>query len=415
MGGSTNSLDSLSSPSPSPPPSLSRAEGSVLVSASTKPKSAEPAAGLDSDSELSELTEEEQDEKQKHKQKQKKSEVSSLSPGAARSSSSNRRGTASTMRGGPRRGGRKKRSTLVPAPMWGWAMYGSEQDTENHNVGGEEIEGNDGKEAVHIPHNHISAPNPLDVLTSAALSAENPEQAFARLKSDSQETEEEEEKLIDVSEVKGVTVPADGDIDMADLVTINRSTVVANGIASPRASTPDSIASSRPSPPNNVPQVAYASTSRIPTGASTTEDEDDNTDIEENEIEPDEQHKSILTAKSRSKPNLRIDASAQLPSHIPFNSVDTPPSSFPPNTTVSDKSPITPSTTTATATNSKAKASRGGRGRGRGRGRARTRGMRVAVPLEADRPPALGIDEVGTSGSYRDSSPARETLMDHVS
>lgn len=80
-------------------------------------------------------------------------------------------------------------------------------------------------------------------------------------------------------------------------------------------------------------------------------DEDDNTDIEENEIEPDEQPKSILTAKLR------------------CYSVDTPPSSFPPNTTVSDKSPITPSTTTAPATNSKAKASRGGRGRGRGRAR----------------------------------------------
>ncbi|KAJ3847748.1 hypothetical protein EV368DRAFT_87373 [Lentinula lateritia] len=101
-------------------------------------------------------------------------------------------------------------------------------------------------------------------------------------------------------------------------------------------------------------------------------DEDDNTDIEENEIEPDEQPKSILTAKLR------------------CYSVDTPPSSFPPNTTVSDKSPITPSTTTAPATNSKAKASRG----------------------EADRPPASGIDEVGTLGVNIEIPPSKEDAMD---
>ncbi|KAJ3884728.1 hypothetical protein GG344DRAFT_83591, partial [Lentinula edodes] len=146
-----------------------------------------------------------------------------------------------------------------------------------------------------------------------------------------------------------------------------------------------------PIPPQHSASSDHDHEHVFPDSPTTSTDEDDNTDIKENEIEPDEQPNYLL---------------------IPFNSVDTPPSSFPPNTTVSDKSPITPSTTTAPVTNSKAKASRGGRGRGRGRGRARTRGMRVAVPLEADRPPASGIDEVGTLGVNIEIPPSKEDAMD---
>ncbi|KAJ7594196.1 Sds3-like-domain-containing protein [Mycena floridula] len=76
MAGSTNSLGSLSSPSPSPSPPPEQ----------TRP--AEPtSAGLDSDSELSELTEEE-----------------------------------SETFGGNSRRGRKKRSSIIPTPIWGWVQ-----------------------------------------------------------------------------------------------------------------------------------------------------------------------------------------------------------------------------------------------------------------------------------------------------
>ncbi|KAJ3746340.1 Sds3-like-domain-containing protein [Lentinula detonsa] len=417
MGGSTNSLDSLSSPSPSPPPSLNKAEGSVSKSASTKQKSPEPTAGLDSDSELSELTEEEQDEKQKHKQKQKKPGLNSLSPGASRSSSSNRRGTGSAVRGGSRRGGRKKRSTFVPAPMWGWAMYSAEQDTEKSNGAGEENEEKDETANVHISPNSISAPNPLDVLTSAALDAENFRSAFSRLKSNSQETEEEEERPINISEAQDVTVVVDGDIDITNSATIRKQTTLVvndiSSIASSRAPTPDSIASSRPSPPKDVPSVAYVSTSRLPVGASTTEDEDDNTELEEDEI--DEQPKPVTTTKSRPKPDLRIDASAQLPSNVTSNSADphSPSPHLPPLSASFVKSPIKSSTTTVTATNSKPRSSRGGRGRGRGRGRARTRGTRVNVPSEVDRPTTVDNvdDQVGTAGVSINVPPSKDDAM----
>ncbi|KAG5353615.1 hypothetical protein C0989_004724 [Termitomyces sp. Mn162] len=94
MAGSTISLDSLSSPSPSlsPPPE------------SNKP--AEPtSAGLNSDSELSELTEEEQEADKRDNVPRK----------GIRNSASHRGGRPS------RRGGRRKTSSIVPAPMWGWA------------------------------------------------------------------------------------------------------------------------------------------------------------------------------------------------------------------------------------------------------------------------------------------------------
>ncbi|KAF9078333.1 hypothetical protein BDP27DRAFT_1309429 [Rhodocollybia butyracea] len=373
MAGSTNSLDSLSSPSPSPPPTTSKASGSASGPTSTtkKQKAAEPAAGLDSDSELSELTEEELDEKQKHKQKQKNADNNSP---ASRPSSTNKRGTGSNMRGGSRRGGRKKRSTLVPAPMWGWAVYNAEQGVDKGTDGEE-------NEETAVTAN-VLAPNPLDVLTSAALDAESSRPTFSRRKLDSDETEEEEEKPADkVTDDVAIDVPD----SVPGAVDDRRSS-----IASSRAPSQDSLASSRPSPPKELPPppiaTVYASTSRLPAAASTTEDEDDNTEVDE-----DDDHPRPTATKSRPKPNLRIDASAQLPSTNSSSHTSSP--QMPPPSAASVKSPVTPSSSTTT----KPKSSRGGRGRGRGRGRARTRGMKVHVPdphIEVDKPtPADVIDD----------------------
>ncbi|KAJ3774341.1 hypothetical protein FB446DRAFT_787035 [Lentinula raphanica] len=413
MGGSTNSLDSLSSPSPSPPP-MNKAEGSVSKLTSTKQKPTEPAAGLDSDSELSELTEEEQDEKQKHKLKQKKFELNSLNPDA--SSSGVRRGGAGfPVRGGPRRGGRRKRGTLVPAPMWGWAMYPTAQDADTGPADDVEDEDQDETSNVHISPTPISAPNPLDVLTSAALDADDAPSPFSRSKPEGQELEGED-KSGDSSEAKGVTVVV-GDIDALNSMTAKKHTVLlSNGkssIASSRAQTPDSIASSRPSPPQLIPLVAPAPVSRITAAPSTTEDEDDNTEPEEeDELVPDEQPKPLIPSKSRSKPNLRIDASAPLPSNVTVfaNSHSSSPQ-LPPLSAGSIKSPITPSNIPVTAANSRSKSSRGGRGRGRGRGRARTRGARANALSDVASVDIVG-DPVDSTNIPNDLSLDKDNTMD---
>ncbi|KAG5635886.1 hypothetical protein H0H81_009767 [Sphagnurus paluster] len=94
MAGSAISSDSLSSPSPSPSPPPE-----------THKLNEPTSAGLDSDSELSELTEEEQETDKRD---------SSPRKGA-------RNGAARRGRRPSRRGGRRKTSSIVPAPMWGWA------------------------------------------------------------------------------------------------------------------------------------------------------------------------------------------------------------------------------------------------------------------------------------------------------
>ncbi|KAG0703566.1 Sds3-like-domain-containing protein [Suillus ampliporus] len=101
MTGSPASLESLSSPSPSPPPQE------------------DSGAGLDAESELSELTDDELVlEYQSSKKKAK-----TLVDGDAEDVSRRRQ---------PRRGGRKKRGGLVPAPMWDWA-YKSKNSNSNSN------------------------------------------------------------------------------------------------------------------------------------------------------------------------------------------------------------------------------------------------------------------------------------------
>ncbi|KAJ8597708.1 hypothetical protein M405DRAFT_855438 [Rhizopogon salebrosus TDB-379] len=101
MKGSPASLESLSSPSPSPPPQE------------------DAGAGLDAESELSELTDDELvQESQSPKKKAK-----TLADGDIEDFSRRRQ---------PRRGGRKKRGGLVPAPMWDWA-YKSKNSNPNSN------------------------------------------------------------------------------------------------------------------------------------------------------------------------------------------------------------------------------------------------------------------------------------------
>ena len=108
MANSTLSLDSLSSPSPSPPP----------------PPQAK-VTQLDPDSELSELTDDDQDASDavdKRAPSVKQHDDNSHPMPSTSTSKVSRRGTyqrSSSRRGGAV--GRKKRSSIVPAPMWGWA------------------------------------------------------------------------------------------------------------------------------------------------------------------------------------------------------------------------------------------------------------------------------------------------------
>ncbi|KAF9045519.1 hypothetical protein BJ165DRAFT_167867 [Panaeolus papilionaceus] len=180
MASSTLSLDSLSSPSPSPSPPPQHNQNRTLKQASTQPmQSSTPTTAsaqhkykpsyrsLDEDSELSELTEAEDDQDPSIPQ-DKRAISDSTTPGGSSSSAvpptsslpvkpnsssssmkkpasnagssskeseeqgmtssssktgGGRRGThqrsASSRRGGP--GRRTKRSSIVPAPMWGWA------------------------------------------------------------------------------------------------------------------------------------------------------------------------------------------------------------------------------------------------------------------------------------------------------
>ncbi|KAF9269507.1 hypothetical protein L218DRAFT_1072343 [Marasmius fiardii PR-910] len=176
MAPRANSLDSLSSPSPSPTPEIE----------SKKPSGQNPStstmAHLGSDSELSELTEEEQEAAQTN----------------SKSTSSRRLKGHVNGRGGKpsRRGGRRKGSSLVPAPMWGWAEAKAqdEKDDEQETPArpaqpsssaddDDEIEGRQdekeqrtaSKDLTPAPPTPIPEPpqiSPLDVLSTAAVAAE---------------------------------------------------------------------------------------------------------------------------------------------------------------------------------------------------------------------------------------------------
>lgn len=119
MPRSTLSLESLSSPSPSPPPT----EPALAPRKLPIPLD-QPTTGLDSDSELSELTDEEQDATEKRTTTatampdREDDEGAGITGGSRSKSTSLRQGRP--QRPSNRRGGRKKRSSIVPAPMWGW-------------------------------------------------------------------------------------------------------------------------------------------------------------------------------------------------------------------------------------------------------------------------------------------------------
>jgi hypothetical protein len=111
MPGSSTSLGSLTTPSPSPPPQREQ------------PRHIEPSgAGLDGDSELSELTDEEQEGGEKLV-KRKSPSSSSSGDNPPHSSQPTRRFT---------RG--KKRSSIVPAPMWGWVAPASQNEEESPSI-----------------------------------------------------------------------------------------------------------------------------------------------------------------------------------------------------------------------------------------------------------------------------------------
>ncbi|KAL0071191.1 hypothetical protein AAF712_001756 [Marasmius tenuissimus] len=106
------SSDPLSSPSPSPTPEAEEKKPSEQNASSSS------MAHLGSDdSELSELTEEEQEAAETH----------------SKSTSSRRSKVHVNGRGGKpsRRGGRRKGSSLVPAPMWGWAETKAQDEKDD--------------------------------------------------------------------------------------------------------------------------------------------------------------------------------------------------------------------------------------------------------------------------------------------
>ncbi|KAF9463230.1 Sds3-like-domain-containing protein [Collybia nuda] len=155
MAGSTISLDSLSSPSPSPspPPEPNKP---------TEPTS----AGLDSDSELSELTEEEQEAEKRDESKD---------PGIR----GTRNHAARRGRRPSRRGGRRKTSSMVPAPMWGWAEAKSsnvvEEEEEEEMAGPPKaMEEEEDEEADDDEDDSLSVPPPLPI--GKSLNGDQPEE-----------------------------------------------------------------------------------------------------------------------------------------------------------------------------------------------------------------------------------------------
>lgn len=124
MSVSRMSSEPLSTPSSTPSPPPPRTKGSATH---TNNRQAIPPHGLNSDSELSELTEEEQESAEKRDHASNGPDGDSMTAGDEESGgTSGATSTSASKRGankprGKRVGGRKKRSSLVPAPMWGWA------------------------------------------------------------------------------------------------------------------------------------------------------------------------------------------------------------------------------------------------------------------------------------------------------
>ncbi|OJA11415.1 hypothetical protein AZE42_05741 [Rhizopogon vesiculosus] len=106
MKGSPASLESLSSPSPSPSP----------------PPQEDTGTGLDAESELSELTDDELIQESQSPKKKARALVDGDAEGISR-------------RRQPRRGGRKKRGGLVPAPMWDWAYKSKTSNSNSKSEG----------------------------------------------------------------------------------------------------------------------------------------------------------------------------------------------------------------------------------------------------------------------------------------
>ena len=120
----------------------------------------QPTTGLASDSELSELTDEEQDATEKRTTittampDREDDEGADITRGSRSKSMSLRQGRPQRLSN--RRGGRKKRSGIVPAPMWGWvenktATVVQEEEEEDaadppRAMNGEEDEGMHQKE-----------------------------------------------------------------------------------------------------------------------------------------------------------------------------------------------------------------------------------------------------------------------------
>lgn len=186
MPASENSLlEPLSSPSPSPPPAKSKKLNDA------------PSAGLDSESELSELTEEEHETENSSRNKK-------LGRRGSRVSKSTR-GLRS-----PRRGGRRKRSSLVPAPMWGWAESkgpNAVEEEEEEELSGphrpmEEEEGPEEEEE----EEHHSEPDrripdvetPKSAVQPASLDEAEGEISEEEPPRDDTESEEELDKLEDM-------------------------------------------------------------------------------------------------------------------------------------------------------------------------------------------------------------------------
>lgn len=143
MASSTLSLDSLSSPSPSPSPPPNNQTPLSPHTGAPAPSPAAPFRAIDTDSELSELTDDDQDASTAAEKRAASTATASSSKGpggpaidddddtpatgsralAARPNrlTQPQRGLPrypnSSRRVGP---GRKKRSSIVPAPMWGW-------------------------------------------------------------------------------------------------------------------------------------------------------------------------------------------------------------------------------------------------------------------------------------------------------
>ncbi|KAF5369401.1 hypothetical protein D9758_002491 [Tetrapyrgos nigripes] len=343
MVGSPNSLGSLSSPSPSPSPPPS----------ASKSTHAEPNAALDSDSELSELTEEDQEaEKQKRKQ----------ASNSRRSRLINGRGASGSRPS--RRGGRRKRGSIVPQAMWGWAEAKALSDDGGDNDRGKvvgpkgilvDLEGAMDEGGSKTPATFITSPknlpntqtsqshtsaaaaegssshtiqsiverqlavdvpiNPLDVLTTAA--AEVVKSVEAPAGDDETESESEEPQAIQPSEEVSAA-ETDSDAEDGPAAAIAADELEEDGDAArtkPGRTSTSSIASSRSTPISSRSPSPTAPLEAAVTILGTAKAQVEEDEIEEEEVDdvaaPDilDDSATVPTKtkpKSKSKPHMAI-------------------------------------------------------------------------------------------------------------